>query len=367
MSAPRRRRSRSIALPAAQVRRSAALFLLMALAGSVHAEMVIGGYGASETGHPLRVFGPDAQGAAPAEREISGPSTGLDEPAWGVFEPLEQVIYISDFNGRAIRVYPAFASGDVAPIRVLNPAIMGQTRANAPIPEHGELGVITSNCCISTWPLVSEGDAIRLRAISWGGSPSGLTQLNNPSSLTYLPDSDEYAVLDSHPVTGHRQVVFHARSAEGNVEPTRTLTGAALAGAVGMAYDRLSRRLFVLVSLPAVDEVSPGRIAVFADSASGDTPPLHTIEGLLTTLDLPLGHYFYGIGYDPYRDRLMVTATNHQVEGNRVWVFDADASGNVAPVQSLQGSNVSPAIVGIPFGIPPLPPPETIFADGFEF
>lgn len=168
MSAPRRRRSRSIALPAAQVRRSAALFLLMALAGSVHAEMVIGGYGASETGHPLRVFGPDAQGAAPAEREISGPSTGLDEPAWGVFEPLEQVIYISDFNGRAIRVYPAFASGDVAPIRVLNPAIMGQTRANAPIPEHGELGVITSNCCISTWPLVSEGDAIRLRAISWG-------------------------------------------------------------------------------------------------------------------------------------------------------------------------------------------------------
>lgn len=367
MSAPRSHSTGALARSPLRIHRYAALALLTALSGIAHAEMVIGGYGNDEEGHPLRVFSPDAQGSATAEREISGPASQLRDPAWGVYEPLEQVVYISDFNGRAIRVYPAFASGDVAPIRVLNPPYMGQTRANAPIPEHNELAVIISNCCISTWSLRAQGDnEHRLRGINWGGSPQGVTQLNNPGSLTYLPDTDEYMVLDSHPESGARQIVFHARTAEGNVAPTRTLTGDALVGANGLAYDPLSRRIFVLVAPHSTGDIRPGRIVVFADSGSGDAIPLHSIEGPLTQLDRPAGHYLFGIGYDPYRNRLMVTATNNQVTGNLLLVFDAQASGDVAPLQSLQGATVSPGNIGTPFAIPPMPPPESIFADGFE-
>jgi len=102
-------------------------------ASTPHAEMMLGGYSLDgSSAHPLRQFATTAQGSAAPIRVISGPATGLSDPAFGVYEPIEKVIYVSDFFGQAIRVFPAFASGDVAPMRVINPPILGQTRASAP-------------------------------------------------------------------------------------------------------------------------------------------------------------------------------------------------------------------------------------------
>ena len=158
-----------------------------------HADMVVGGYSSPA----VRTFAPDAQGTAAPIREISGPATQLDSPAFGVYEPSEGVIYVSDFYGKALRVYPAFAHGDIAPLRVLDPPLLGQTRASAPVAAHDEIGVIASNCCIYTWPLHASGDsAPRVRSIVWGGGSNTTTQLNNPQALIYLASSDEYAVID---------------------------------------------------------------------------------------------------------------------------------------------------------------------------
>lgn len=364
MSTPRPMSTPTGTCPAAAL--VTVLVLLALFAGGIRAEMMVGGFGPDPaTGHPLRVFAPDAQGAAPALREIAGPATLLYEPMSGSYEPLEQVVYVSDFRGQAVRVYRAFDSGNAAPLRVLNPPQIGQTRANAPVPEHDELAVIVSNCCISTWPLTAEGNMPRLRALSWGGLPGGLTQLNNPAALAYLPDTDEYMVLDSEFGSWQPKIIFHARSASGNAAPTRTITGAAIAGARGLAYDRLSRRLFVLISATPVNGIAAGRIAVFADDASGDAVPLHTIEGSQTGLDLASGEQFYGIGHDPYRGRLMVSSAGGAPANNRIITFDDNASGNIAPIQLLQGTSVSPATIGIPFGIPAAAP-DRLFAHGFE-
>lgn len=351
---------------------AACLFSAATLApAAVHADLMIGGFATSAgENHPLRHFQAGAVGTAAPTREISGSNTQLYQPVFGAYEPNEQVIYISDFGGRAIRVYPAFATGDVAPLRVLNPPQIAQTRANAPIPAHGELGVIAMNCCIYTYPLQASGDSVaRIRGVNWGGGADPTTRLNNPTALIYIPATDEYAVKDYPPNSPQAtHIVFHARTANGAAAPTRLLTGAGVAHAVGLAYDAGSRRLFVLRQAPPDGAgIRHGIISIFADTASGDAAPLDTIEGSMTQLNLPDGRSFSGIGFDPYTSRLMVSNPGGTAADNRVLLFDysAGTGGNVAPVRVLQGSNVSPTSVGIPFGVP-AGPPDLIFRNGFQ-
>ena len=346
------------------------LTVAAAAALPAHAEMMIGGYGPSTAqGNPLNRFSADAQGSDAPIARIAGAGTQLYQPAFGVYEPDEGVIYISDFDGRAIRVYSATATGNAAPIRVINPPSIAQTRANAPISAHGELGVIVSNCCIATFPLRANGnDVSSIRAIDWGGGTNSTTKLFNPNALTYLPGSDEYAVIDSDPAPPQAaRLVFHARTANGNVAPTRLLTGAGVAYAVGLAHDRATHRLFVLRQAPPdVNDMQHGSIAVFDENASGDAQPLTVIEGDATQLDLISGQYWVGLGFDPYTSRLMASsnANSGNAALNRVILFDyaAGVGGNVAPVRQLQGDNVSPYYPGVPFGVPA----EIIFSSGFE-
>src|SRR5690606_39504386 len=129
-------------------------------------------------------------------REIAGPATTLDSPGHASYEPAESLIYVSDFYGQAIQVFPAFASGDVAPLRTINPPLLGQPRGNVPIAALDELIVIASTCCIYTFPLHASGSSVnRIRSINWGGG-SGITQLNNPASLIWIAATDEVAVVD---------------------------------------------------------------------------------------------------------------------------------------------------------------------------
>lgn len=343
-----------------------AILLSVLCVGAVlpaHAEMAVGGFSfAPNPGHPIRFFSAGAQGSDAAVAQIEGPDTQLETPSFGIYEPQEQVIYVSDFYGQALRVYPAFARGNVAPIRVLNPPLLSQTRASAPITAHGELAVIAGNCCIDFYTLDASGSsAIRLRGIAWGGGSSGsATELDNPLALHYLPATDEVVVVDSN------RVLFHARTAGWYDAPTRRITGAFVQGAAGLAHDPATHRLFVLTQEPFDGSQTSlhGRIAVFDESASGEATPLYTIEGSNSELDRPPGQYFYGIGFDPYLQRLMVSSSGSSSNPaqNRLVVFDAAASGNTAPVQQLAGTNVSPDTVGTPFAVPP----ERIFANGFE-
>ena len=332
----------------------------LALAASVgHAEIMVGGMGAPEGAtHPLSAFIGLAQGTMTPYRQIVGPNIQVREPLFGAYEPNQQLIYVSDFRGQAVRVFPAFASGDVAPIRVINPPLIGQTRANAPIFAHGELAVIVGNCCIDTYPLDASGDSVqRIRAVSWGGGSGGVTALNSPSALFYLPASDEYAVLDNAPAPSHAsRIVFHHRTANGSVPPSRLITGPHVANARGMAYDPASRRIFVLQIDPQTPPaMSPGLISVFADTASADASPLHTIQSPQLYVDP--GHSFVGLGYDAYTDRLMVSSTQYgNPASNRIVVLSAAAVGMTLPIQDLNGANLSPHSVAIPFGVPLTPP-----------
>ena len=333
------------------------LATLVLAASPAHAEMAIGGFAPA-----INFFGPDAQGVASPPAQISGNVTLMVEPVFGVYEPNEQLIYVSDFNGRALMVYPAFARGNIAPLRVLNPPLMGQTRASAPVFAHGEIGVITSNCCIYTFPLHASGsDAQAVRAIGWGGISGSQTDLDNPLSLRYLPDTDEYVVSE------YNRIVFHPRSNGYYDPPSRRITGSEAANTISLAHDPATHRLYLLQQAPwdGTSTTVHGRIAVFDDSASGDATPLYTIEGPSTGLDLPAGgFYFTGIGHDPFLHRLMVAGSSNTGDPthNHVLVFDVSAIGDATPLQRIEGAGVSAGYTGTPFAVPT----DRIFVDGFD-
>ena len=329
------------------------------------AELMIGGYpsGAAST-HPLRQFAANAQGADAAIREIAGPATTLNSPGNASYEPVESLIYVSDFHGQAIQVFPAFASGDVAPLRTINPPLLGQPRTNVPIATLDELIVIAGNCCIYTFPLHASGNAVnRIRGINWGGGSGGITELNNPNSLIWLPASDEVAVVDYDFVTYDAKVVFHSRLTNGSAVPTRVLKSVHTANAAGVVHDPVQHKLYLLTSTTSDNISFAGQIRVFADIASGTDAPLYTIEGPATQLGFSGSQSLYGLNIDPYLQRVMVAiGTNGNPADNRLISFDLAASGNATPVQVLAGSNLSPGTTGRPFALPL----DAIFANGFD-
>jgi hypothetical protein len=344
-----------------------ALFIALVFALPARADMGIGGFARSgQSNLPLRIFGPTVNGTGAASYEMSGPAMGLVDTQWVTYEPNERLLYVSDFYGRAIRVYPAFATGNVAPLRVINPPALSQTRANAPVFAHDELGVITTNCCIATYPLHGNGDAVSaVRTIPWGGGANQTTALNNPTSLIYLPDSDEFAVKDYEPGTNAARIVFHARTGNGYVAPTRMITGNGVAGAIGIAHDPRSRLLYVLATSTLANFDLIGRVAVFPDTASGAAVPLYTIAGGLTQLNRPAGHYFIGIGHDRYERRIMVSSSSSTDSSapHRVIVFNEDAAFNAAPLRDLSGDTLGPGYLGTPFGVPSW---DVIYRNGFD-
>lgn len=343
------------------------------LAGALpaaQAEILIGGFPSWEqTTHPLSVFASDASGTDAPLRRLEGPATQLMTPAFGVYEPGEDVIYVSDFYGEAVRVYPARAGGDVAPLRVLDPPSLSQTRASAPVPKHGELLVISTNCCIYTYPIDGDGaDVEPLRRINWGGIQGSLTQLANPFALTYLPASEEAAVLDYHG-DGTTQVVFHARTANGFVAPTRVLKSAYTDRARGMAHDPAAGTLMILTE-ETVGGDRRAQIRVFDADAAGTDAPLRTIAGPATQLSIPSPNSYYatGLGYDAEHDRLLVAiSSNADPAANRLLVFDATADGDAAPLQVIEGETLGPGTLGTPFAVPDIgAPDDIILRDGFD-
>ena len=336
-----------------------ACVLALLAAASARAGIVVGGIDVpvGQT-HPISQFTSVAQGAMAPYRQIAGPDTQVREPYFGVYEPNQQLIYISDFRGKAVRVFSAFASGNVAPLRVLDSPFIASTRANAPVFSHNELGVIVSACCIDTYALHASGDAVMpVRRLHWGGAHGSSTELHNPNSLIYLPALDMYAVLDSERDPPYaRRIVFHHRTSRDYAAPSNRITGPNLQGAVGMAYDPDTRRIFVLRSVPQATfpSVTYGVISVFSDVATGDAVPMHTITS--TDLYVDGAKYFVGVGFDPYTNRLMVSSTQPGMPAsNRVVALSATATGATPAIQILNGTHLSANQVGIPFGMPQFP------------
>jgi DNA-binding beta-propeller fold protein YncE len=81
-------------------------------------------------------------------------------------------------------------------------------------------------------------------------------------------------------------------------------------------------------AIPGSGRFYPPSITVYDKNASGNTAPLRTIQGPNANLDWPTG-----LAYDSVENELFVTNDMR----DEVAVFDGDADGNVAPKRTLRG------------------------------
>ena len=105
--------------------------LLLTQQVSVRADILIGGFGNTTTPQSLLRFADAANGNVAPISTLGGVATAFQTPIAGIYEPLEDVVYVADFYGQSIRVFPVGASGDVAPKRVVGPDYVSQVRSIA--------------------------------------------------------------------------------------------------------------------------------------------------------------------------------------------------------------------------------------------
>ena len=94
--------------------------LVLAVAIPAHADVYVSQVPQDGSAPSILVFASNAVGDAAPIRVIAGPSTGLVAPFAITVDAVNNELYVSDFFGSAVHVYPLDADGDVAPRRVVN-------------------------------------------------------------------------------------------------------------------------------------------------------------------------------------------------------------------------------------------------------
>jgi len=342
--------------------------LILSQQGPLRAEILVGGFGDGVTPVPLRGFSDSANGNVAPVRVLGGPTTGLKTPAGGVYEPVENVIYVADFYGTTIRVFYANANGDAAPVRVVGPTYTGQARAVAVDVTHNELLAFTSGCCLAAFDRGANGDVFFKRFVQWGGLSGSVTQQNSPSALVYMAPTDEVAETDTDSASPYtpKLLVFN-RTDSGNTAPKRMLKGANTQFgdyAGGLAYDAAARKLYVGAYTTNADLSHSARVLVFDDAANGDVAPSRSIAGAATGLELTATSSIGGLAIDPEHQHLIVSVSDYNsTAANKLLVFALGASGNTAPLQTIAGASTGlPKSIGAPIWVSS----DRVFANGFE-
>jgi len=208
----------------------------------------------------VMVYRKTAAGEDKPLRTLRGENTELEDPHGVAVDTQRNLLFVSNhgsvkdtqppgagrFEPPSITVYPLDASGDTAPLRIIEGS---RTGLNWPShlfadPEHGELYVANDvGDSILVFRATDSGDVSPVREIR--GSRTGL---KNPTGVFVDTKNDELWVSN---MGNHRAVVF-PRDASGNVAPLRTIRSAPaekIALAIGnpgaTAYD--SKREEILV------------------------------------------------------------------------------------------------------------------------
>ena len=201
-----------------------------------------------------------AEGEEEPLRTLQGEHTGLEDPHGIAVDTKNHWVFVGNhgayrdgkppwtgrFEPPSITVYPLKASGDTAPLRVIEGP---KTQLNWPAAmfadgERGELYVANdSGSSILVFRATDNGDVAPLRVVK-----GPRTQINNPTGLFVDLKNDELWVSN---MGNHRAVVF-PRTANGDVAPLRVIRSApadkvamAIGNPGGTAYD--SKREEILV------------------------------------------------------------------------------------------------------------------------
>jgi hypothetical protein len=141
----------------------------------------------------------------------------------------------------------------------------------------------------------------------------------------------------------HARILSFAADANGDIAPLTRIKGpnTGLLRPYGVALDAM-RNVYVVNF--ADGESSRQSVTVYAAGARGDAAPIQSIGGSNTQIGIP-----DGIAVDDARNIYVVNNDGPSSKGS-VTVFAAGASGNVAPMQEIAGSNagiVNPSAIAV--------------------
>ncbi len=148
------------------------------------------------------------------------------------------------------------------------------------------------------------------------------TGMNGPQGIAVDATGRLY-VAD---IGGHNAIMVYAPGATGNIAPAATIAGSntGLSYPEGVALDA-GGQLYVTNSIPfPADSYS---VTVYAPGATGNVAPVATIAGSNTGLNGPVG-----IAVD-------ATGRLYVANANSISIYSAGATGNAAPLATIQGSS----------------------------
>lgn len=326
---------------------------------NVHADVLVGGMSGIDTtaANPVIRFADSGNAARLSSFYTDVVGERLQTPFSFAYEPTENVVYVSDFYGQAVRVYAADASGNLTSLRYFKSPLLGQPRRVAISAAHDELLTIASLCCVAAYARTASGNSVAaLRYIQWGGLSGSVTRLDNPADLALRNSSDEMIVAEYGPAGG--VLLFFDRAASGNAAPTRTIEGAQTMlglAVIGVSYDAVHDEIIALVQADGL--TSAGRIVTFSGSASGNAAPLRSIDGASTLLIAGSA-----IDYDAAHGLIYVSEGGYNGYPARVLAFPRTANGDTTPERSI----CSALLPENPIGVAAVPPGDMIFKGSFE-
>jgi hypothetical protein len=212
-------------------------------------------------------------------------------------------------DANVISAYADEASGDVAPVALIGGPASGLQSAlgmSYHADDHTLIVADFRGQQVKVFDSAGRGDSAPLRTFTH-------PLMGQPRMARAIPAHDEIAVVNASFIR------YYPRSADGATAPLRST--ALIPGVVN--------NLSSLVYLPATDEVAAGD---FDRATPGAATTTRRLAGPLTRL----GTFVFGLAHDPASGELFVLAGNADGSGS-IQVFPDSASGDVAPIRSIEG------------------------------
>lgn len=231
-------------------------------------------------------------------------------------------LYVTNWAGQSITVYPVGATGNVAPAAVIAGSLTG-----IDLP-YGVALDASGNIYVTNF----DNNSIRIYAAGANGnvSPAATimgsnTELLDPEGIGIDPSNGSIYVQSLNGPSGNPSILVFPAGSNGNVPPAAAIEGSktGLTDPVDLALDG---------SANIYDADVGNFINVYAAGTAGNKRPTRKIKGALTKLNLP-----FGVAVDASSK---VYAANNGGGESSITVYAAGASGNVAPIQRIKGRRI---------------------------
>jgi hypothetical protein len=285
-------------------------------------------FATSEFANAVLAYPAGASGDATPVRVIAGPHTGLDGPS-GIAHDAAGTIYVANGNANTITEYPADANGDVPPLRTIRRTGGGVAYAVA-LDGAGALYVgnvasgLTPIDLVDVYAPNASGNAAPIRAIGTGApDTAGGIAIDAAGELVVGIDHDV-------PSPSTRSIGVFAPGANGAAVPLREIAGSN----TGLGYlSSIALGPSGTIYTPSTFDYPNTQVLGFAANANGNAAPVVTLGGPLTRLSFT-GAIAVGGAGDLYVANEPPAAPQFTLE---IDVFAPGATGNAAPLRIIGG------------------------------